>query len=226
MCASMTSSALFASVAESIVILAPIDHVGCRRASAGVTVARRRVVHWRNGPPEAVSVTRATSDTGRPGQTLVDRGVFAVHRQELSPAGSQGGQHEISSRHERFLVGERQALSRPERRQRRPESGESHDRIQNDVDSGRPGGLLERIGAEAPFPGPARREVVRRRRPEDDEIGAPVEGEGVERLPPAVRREDGGAKPVRVAADDFERARADGSRGAEDCDVLQALTLR
>ena len=34
-CASITSSALLASVALSMVILDPMSHVGCRRASAG-----------------------------------------------------------------------------------------------------------------------------------------------------------------------------------------------
>ena len=47
-------------------IFAPIDHVGWRSASVGVTTARRAAGHSRNGPPDAVSVTRATSDTGRP----------------------------------------------------------------------------------------------------------------------------------------------------------------
>ena len=37
--ASITSSPLFISVAESIVIFGPIVQVGCRSASSGVTVA-------------------------------------------------------------------------------------------------------------------------------------------------------------------------------------------
>src|SRR5439155_24758352 len=58
----MTSRPLFMSVAESIVILAPIFHVGCRRASSTVTVASRSFGVSRNGPPDAVSKIRWTSD--------------------------------------------------------------------------------------------------------------------------------------------------------------------
>ena len=49
--ASITSSALFISVAESIEIFGPIRQVGCRSASSGVTPARSRADRPRNGPP-------------------------------------------------------------------------------------------------------------------------------------------------------------------------------
>ena len=57
----MISSPLFISVAESIVILAPIFHVGCCRASSTVTAASRAFGVSRNGPPDAVRRTRWTS---------------------------------------------------------------------------------------------------------------------------------------------------------------------
>ena len=57
----MTSSPLFMSVDESTVIFGPIFHVGCDRASSRVTVASDSAVRPRNGPPLAVSTTRATS---------------------------------------------------------------------------------------------------------------------------------------------------------------------
>src|SRR3954452_7611491 len=60
-CASITSSPLFASVAESIVIFGPIDHVGCASASSGVTSASSSRVRPRNGPPLAVSTTLSGS---------------------------------------------------------------------------------------------------------------------------------------------------------------------
>jgi hypothetical protein len=44
---------LFISVAESIVIFAPMDHVGCDRACSLVTVCSSVYVRERNGPPEA-----------------------------------------------------------------------------------------------------------------------------------------------------------------------------
>ena len=65
-CASMTSRPLFASVAESIVIFAPIVHVGWRRACSGR--GRRRVDSAsasRNGPPDAVSTRRAIAAAAR-----------------------------------------------------------------------------------------------------------------------------------------------------------------
>ena len=49
--ASMTSKPLFMRVAESIVILAPMFHVGWARASSLVTWASCSFVKWRNGPP-------------------------------------------------------------------------------------------------------------------------------------------------------------------------------
>ena len=57
----MISSALFIIVAESTVILGPIDQVGWARASAGVTVASASRGVVRNGPPLAVSTIRRTS---------------------------------------------------------------------------------------------------------------------------------------------------------------------
>src|SRR3712207_7843064 len=59
--ASITSKPLFIKVAESIVILAPMSHVGCRRASAAVTWANRSAVKLRKGPPEQVSNSFSTS---------------------------------------------------------------------------------------------------------------------------------------------------------------------
>ena len=60
-CASMTSSPLFISVDESMVIFGPIDHVGWANASSIDTSARLAALRPRNGPPLAVSTTRDTS---------------------------------------------------------------------------------------------------------------------------------------------------------------------
>ena len=59
--ASITSSALFIRVAESIVILGPMDQVGWRSASVGVARAMRFSLQVQNGPPEAVRITRDSS---------------------------------------------------------------------------------------------------------------------------------------------------------------------
>ena len=51
---SITSNALFISVAESIVIFLPIVQVGCCRARSGVTDSISSSGVVRKGPPEAV----------------------------------------------------------------------------------------------------------------------------------------------------------------------------
>ena len=53
--ASITSKPLFISVAESMVIFAPMFHVGWRNASAAVTVSNCSWEYLRKGPPEQVS---------------------------------------------------------------------------------------------------------------------------------------------------------------------------
>ena len=54
------------SVAESIVILGPIDQTGCWRASFIEALASSVAVHPRNGPPEPVSTTRLRSSRRSP----------------------------------------------------------------------------------------------------------------------------------------------------------------
>ena len=58
--ASISSSPLFASVAESIVIFGPMRHVGCASASSGVTPSSSARERPRNGPPEAVRTSPTT----------------------------------------------------------------------------------------------------------------------------------------------------------------------
>jgi hypothetical protein len=65
-CASITSRPLFISVAESIVILPPIDHVGWLSASSTVTALSSSARRPRNGPPEAVITSRSTTPGGSP----------------------------------------------------------------------------------------------------------------------------------------------------------------
>ena len=60
-CASISSSPLFMSVAELIVTTGPIDQVGCASASCGVAGLSSSLVRPRNGPPEAVRISRRTS---------------------------------------------------------------------------------------------------------------------------------------------------------------------
>src|SRR4051794_17547575 len=56
----MSSRPLFISVAESMVILPPIAHVGCLSASSTVTSSRSPRPRPRNGPPLAVRISLST----------------------------------------------------------------------------------------------------------------------------------------------------------------------
>ena len=110
----MTSSPLFISVAESIVILRPICHVGWRSASPGVDARQRLGGRWsRNGPPDAVRIRRRTSSRRAPVQALVDGVVLAVDRQDRHAAAPRRGRHERAGHHQHFLVGQRDASCRP-----------------------------------------------------------------------------------------------------------------
>ena len=60
--ASITSNPLLTSVAESIVILAPMRHCGCRRACSTVTSASRSRGTSRSAPPEQVTISRRAGD--------------------------------------------------------------------------------------------------------------------------------------------------------------------
>src|SRR5436190_15549995 len=65
-CASISSSPLFASVAESTLIFGPMLQVGCASASSGVTSESSSRVRPRNGPPEAVRTSECTCSVSRP----------------------------------------------------------------------------------------------------------------------------------------------------------------
>ena len=65
-CASITSRPLFISVAESIVMRAPIVQVGCRSACSGVTASSSAGVQPRNGPPLAVTTSASTAPGSSP----------------------------------------------------------------------------------------------------------------------------------------------------------------
>ena len=60
--ASITSNPLFTSVAESIVIFAPMRHCGCLRASSGVTSGSSSAGTSRRAPPLHVIMRRRTGE--------------------------------------------------------------------------------------------------------------------------------------------------------------------
>ena len=64
--ASITSSPLLNSVAESMLILAPIDQTGWRNAVSGVARAISSRLAVRNGPPDAVRTIFSSASRGLP----------------------------------------------------------------------------------------------------------------------------------------------------------------
>ena len=93
-CASRTSRPLFMSVAESIVIFAPIRHVGCRRACSTVTR-----FEGRSGPPAERAARRRQHEPAdlarrRPRQALEERAVLRVDRKQAHAVLAGGPRHQ------------------------------------------------------------------------------------------------------------------------------------
>ena len=114
--ASITSRALFISVAESIVIFGPIRQVGCFRASSGVTRASSRADRPRNGPPEDVRTTRRTSCRPPAWSAWKIAECSLSTGKIVRPACPGQVHHQRAGHHQRLLVGQRDDLARLQRR--------------------------------------------------------------------------------------------------------------
>ncbi len=163
----MTSSPLLASVAESIVIFAPIDQVGCFSACSGVTADSSAFVASRNGPPEAVRMRAATSSMDSPtrhcqmaecsesiGRSHASGLAIRVARvRRRARRGERTGQRhdEVTAGDKRLLVGRGHDLPGPQSGEDRAKAddpaGADHHEI--DVGTGREG--LEGVGAADAF---------------------------------------------------------------------------
>ena len=110
--ASISSRPLFISVAESMLILAPIDQTGCLRADVG-----RGAGHLlaRGGAERAAGrgqhdlLDRAAVAVV---QRLEDRVVLGVHRQQRGAGLAHRAQHDLAGADQRLLVGQRHARRR------------------------------------------------------------------------------------------------------------------
>ena len=225
-CASITSRPLFISVAESIVILPPIDQVGCASACATVTSSSSARARPRNGPPEAVMTRRSTVPGPLAVDQLVQRGVLGVDGDELRAGGLAERHHELAADDERLLVGERDVDPLGERDDRRPEAGGADDRVEHEVGAGlgdepdeplRPGEHLAvrpRLGGARGGVGVAQRDPV-------DAVGAGLRDQ---RLVRALGREPDERERLRGAGHDVERLPADRAGGAEDQEPLHPAT--
>ena len=120
-------------VAESMVILLPIRQVGWFRASASVAFSICSCWPSRNGPPLAVRMIRLTSCGRAALHRLEDRRVLRIDRQHRHAAPPGLRHQQRTGDDQRFLVGQRQRLARPDRRQHRRQPRRPDDRRQDDV---------------------------------------------------------------------------------------------
>ena len=163
-CASITSSPLFASVAESTVIFGPMRQVGCASACSGVTsssstagAAAERAAGSREH--ERVDLLRLASF-----EALEERRVLAVDGQDPAAAALARSESELPGGDEALLVREREVDAVLERPQRRVDSREADDGVEDDV------GLRRARGARSGRPRPpsaarGRRRAASSRRP-------------------------------------------------------------
>ena len=185
--ASMTSSPLFISVLESIVIFGPIAQVGWARACVdgdvgelgGGSAAERSAAGGEQHPGDLAV------DRDRRAQALVHRAVLAVDRDQLGAGRRPQRLHDRAGGDEALLVGQGEPLALLERGDRDREAGEADHRVDDDVgrldevreavDDGREGQRGGDLGPAHPgrrrrppwagTPSPARRARPRRTRP-------------------------------------------------------------
>ena len=126
--ASMTSSPLFMRVAESMVILRPMDQVGWLSASAGVIASK--VSRGARAEGAAGRGEHEPPHLFRPAavQALVQRAVLAVDGQQAAAAGARLRDHQLARHHQRLLVGEGHVLARLQRAVGRHQADRAHRR--------------------------------------------------------------------------------------------------
>src|SRR3954467_13710932 len=130
----MTSRPLFIIEAESMVIFCPMLQLGCLSACASVACSISDTAQVRNGPPEAVMMTR-TSSSRLPDDSAWNRALCSESagreagagrggRGQEAGAGLGGALHEeIAGTNETFLVGEGHGRTAVDGGQRRLQAG-------------------------------------------------------------------------------------------------------
>ncbi len=134
--ASITSNPLFIRVAESMVMRFPIFHVGCFRASAGVTQSMASLGVVRNGPPEAVRISfRRFAAQPRP-QTLMRAVVFGIDRHQFRAVPLHRIHDQLAARNQHFFIGQADPLAPADRLVSRLQTGHTHDRRHDGINFG------------------------------------------------------------------------------------------
>ena len=172
--ASITSRPLFISVAESIVFLTPMRHVGCaaRPRPSRAAIASRGADQ--NGPPDAVTTIDAIALGRRALQALKDRGVLAVDRQQPRAAARRVRDEQLARGDDQLLVRDRDVDAAIDRGEDRVERDGAVGRREHDVgaalarDAMQTRGTVARVrdDARARTARPARRAARRSSRPQ------------------------------------------------------------
>ncbi len=202
-CASISSSPLFASVAESTVIFGPMRHVGCASASARVTFASSSRDRPRNGPPDAVRTIESTDSRSRPSRHWKTAECSLSTGSRRPPPRSRARERELAGGNEALLVRERERHAALERPERRWEAREADDGVQDDV----------RLGQVE-----QRREIAA----DLDMAHSALGGQPVESVEPDASAHTSSSS---LRVDDLERLAPDRARGAEDRDSLHRPKL-
>ena len=152
---------------------------------------------------------------GTSAQALRQRGMFGIDGHDLTRTGRL--EHQRSAGHQRLLVGQRQACSGGQRRERRFQTERPDERVEHHVDAGPCGGLLDQPGHCAR---PAVRhtsEALRGGRIGHRDVRhpglSPLPGEQLGVATPCGQPDD--LEPVRVGGDHVERLGADRAGAAQ-----------
>ena len=189
-------------------------------------IEKRSARSRKNDPPHALR-TRTGRDRG--GEALEDGVVLAVDRDELAPLARAASISRLPGHHQRFLVGEQQALAGARRCKGRQEARRTHD---GRHDCSR---LCGQRAASSSAGAPCNTRVARpatRRRSRRRSAAAPIHQHGdfgamLEALfeEPRVIAMGGqrdGSHLAAMARDDIERAHAHAAGRAEDGDALHS----
>ncbi len=201
----MTSRPLLTRVAEFVVTTRPMSHVGWASASAGVTSASDARERPRNGPPDAVSTSRRTSDRVARAQRLGDRGVLGVDGDDLARLRDRG--HEIAADDQGLLVREREGAAALECGERRAEAHGAGDAVEHHVGLDIAHELLGLVGAER------------------GELDLELLGLRLHRLAMRTGRQPDHLETPRIRADHLESLSADRAGGTEDDDAAHEVRL-
>ena len=209
------------SVAESIVMRAPIVQVGCRSACSArdlVELGRRAAAEGaaagrhdqrldRVGAPRPRAAGAAPSARSRPGSSC-------------APPRAERLAHERAARDEALLVGERDVDAGLERRQRRVQPGRADDGVEHDVRAALGGQLRDaRRGPRARGPEKrAARRLGRGRVGQRDRAHAEALGLAQHAVGVAARGERADAQ-IGIVVADLDRLPADRAGAAEEGDA-------